>query len=94
MGRVSGGASRSLWTAFPLLMATVLLVAPAAAGGEEEPAAGKSQENVAEPAEGCSACTGSLIKSWRIRKGDPKRPVGSNGLEKKEKETDQSNLAE
>ncbi len=83
--------------AVAVLLLAVAAVPPVMA---EEPPAGDAARlppRAAEsetPTDSCSACTGSAVKSWRIRKGDPKRPAPTKSLRGNDKETDRSDLAE
>lgn len=69
-----------------LALAGLLLALPAAADEAPPPPA--------EPAPSCSVCTGSKVKSWRIRKGDPKRPAATKTLKENDKDTEEPDLAE
>ncbi|SMF13909.1 hypothetical protein SAMN06265365_10588 [Tistlia consotensis] len=81
----------------PVLLAPVLLAPPAVAE-EAAPTPAPTQSaqpaEPAEPAEPCGACTGSLVKAWRIRHGDPKHPAPTKFLNHKGKDSKDSNLAD
>jgi hypothetical protein len=84
--------SRCAGPALTLLLTVALLVSPVSAAGDASEARPRAEASESAPT--CSACTGSAVKSWRIRKGDPKRPPETKPLKDKDKETGKGGLAE